>query len=263
MFQALDAPSVQRALDGLRLGQPVHVHGSLGSTNDEARRLAEAGAPEGTLVVAETQTAGRGRQGRRWLTPPGTALALSLVLRPALAAEHAGRVTMLAGVAVCEALEQAAGVSPALKWPNDVLLKDRKAGGILVETGFSGAQLEYAVVGIGLNLTQAPPPEAVQFPATAVATEAGRPVERLAVLRAIVERLAAHWPHLEAAGGHLHRAWQQRLAWLGERVVVHSPEGDYHGTMDGVAADGALRLRLDSGEVKRIWAGDVSLRKSN
>jgi BirA family biotin operon repressor/biotin-[acetyl-CoA-carboxylase] ligase len=261
MSQALTGPAVQHALTGLRFGQPVHVHASLGSTNDEAKRLADAGAPEGVLVLAETQTAGRGRQGRRWLTPPGTALALSLLLRPVLEPQHATRVTMLAGLAVCEALEQAAGIQPALKWPNDVLLDGRKAGGILVETGLSGEQLDYVVVGIGLNVSAAPPPEAVLFPATAVATATGRPVDRLALLRAILERLEAGYGDLPPLSNRLHSAWRQRLVWVGERVVAQSAEGDYHGVVTGAAEDGALLLKLDTGEVVRIVAGNVSVRR--
>jgi BirA family biotin operon repressor/biotin-[acetyl-CoA-carboxylase] ligase len=266
MSPALHAPAVLSALAGLRFGRPVYVYAQVGSTNDEARRLAEAGAPEGLLVLAETQTAGRGRLGRRWLTPAGSALALSLVLRPPLAAQHAARLTMLAGLALCEALEQAAQVPAALKWPNDVLLGGRKAGGILVESGLSGERLDYLVLGLGLNVSQAPPPEAVMFPATSVEAATGRPVDRLALLRAILARLEAGYaglvPPRPPAPDPLHAAWLARLLWLGQRVVARSPQGDYDGCLSGAAADGALLLELDSGEVRRVLAGDVTVRKS-
>jgi BirA family biotin operon repressor/biotin-[acetyl-CoA-carboxylase] ligase len=251
---------VLRALGGLRLGQAVYSFATIGSTNDEAKRLADGGAPEGTLVLAETQTRGRGRLGRRWLTAPGTALALSLVLRPALPARHATRATLLAGVAVCEALEQAAALRPALKWPNDVLLDGRKAGGILVETGLAGARLDYLVVGIGLNVSQAPPPEAVLFPATCVEAAAGRPVDRLGLLGGIVERLEARYAGLDAGYAGLHADWLRRLAWVGERVVAHSPEGDYHGCLAGADDEGALLVRMDDGQIKRIVVGEVAVR---
>jgi BirA family biotin operon repressor/biotin-[acetyl-CoA-carboxylase] ligase len=260
MSQALQATAVLHALAGLRFGHPVFVYSTLGSTNDEAKRLAEAGAREGVLVLAETQTAGRGRQGRRWETPYRTALALSLVLRPALAAQHAARLTMLAGVAVCEAVESVAGVRAALKWPNDVLIGGRKAGGILVESGLSGARLDHVVLGIGLNVSSVPPVDAVRFPATAVEAEAGHPVERLALLRAILEQLERRYPDLDPAGSRLQAAWHERLAWLGERVVARSPAGDYDGVLTGAAEDGALLIRLESGEIKRVVAGDVSVR---
>ena len=254
------AEAVAAAVRG-RLGRPVLVFATIGSTNDEAKRLAEAGAAEGTLVLAETQTAGRGRQGRQWLTPPGTALAGSLVLRPTLSAAQAARLTMLAGVAAAEAIEAVAGVPAALKWPNDLLLGGRKAGGILVESGLAGDRLDYAVVGIGLNVSAAPPPEAVQFPATAVAEAAGRPVDRLALL---VQLLAAleKWYAAAVEGPALPAAWQARLAWLGEAVTAHTAEGELTGVAEGVDEDGALLLRLASGERRRLWAADVRLRQS-
>ncbi len=262
MSAPLQAEAVLRALTGLRFGHPVHVYAEVGSTNDVARQLAEAGGPEGLLVLAETQTAGRGRAGRRWITPPGTALALSLILRPALRLAQATRVVMLAGLGVCQAVEQVTGLRPALKWPNDVLVGGRKVGGILVESDAGEERLNYAVVGIGLNVGQAPPPEAVDFPATALESEAGRDVDRLALLRAVLERLADGYSDLaQPEAGRLYAAWSARLAWSGEHVVAYVPEGELHGVMDGADNDGALRLRLNSGEIRRVRAGDVSLRK--
>lgn len=261
MAGTLQASAVARALAGRRFGHPAHVFAEIGSTNDEAKRLAAAGAPEGTLVLADTQTAGRGRQGRTWHTPPGAALAFSLVLRPAVSAVQAARLTMLAGVAVCAALEQVAGVRPALKWPNDLLLGGRKAGGILVESGLAGDRLDYAVVGIGLNVSAAPPPAQVQFPATALEAEAGRPIDRLALLAAILEAAAAHYAGL-AEGRALPAAWQARLAWLGQPVVAHTADGELTGLAEGVDEDGALLVRLASGEQRRLLAADVRLRPS-
>lgn len=254
----LHAQSLLDELNGLALGHPIYLYQEIGSTNDAARRLAQAGAPEGLLVVAEAQTAGRGRAGRSWLTPPGTALAFSLVLRPKVEAAQASRLTMLAGVVVCEAIEQAAPVSAELKWPNDVLVGGRKAGGILVEAEMIGDRLAFAIVGVGLNVNAAPPPEAVHFPATSLRDEAGRPVERLPLLRAILTRLEARYPGLASAG--LPAAWRSRLKMLGRPVVVHGPEGELAGMAEDVDADGALVLRLDSGERRRILAGDARLR---
>ncbi len=261
--EPLSAPALRQTLAGLRLGNPLHVYGVTGSTNDDARRLAEGGAPEGALVVAETQTAGRGRSGRRWITPPGTGLAFSLVLRPPLAAENSAWLMMLAGVAVCAAVEQAAGVAARLKWPNDVLAGDDKAGGILLETALAGARLDYALLGIGLNVSAAPPREAVNFPATSLAAAAGRPVARGPLLRAVLEQFEAGYQHLLAAGASpLLGAWRGRLAWLGQRVVAHTPDGAIEGTAERAEPDGALILRLDSGEARRVVAGDLSLRQA-
>jgi BirA family transcriptional regulator, biotin operon repressor / biotin---[acetyl-CoA-carboxylase] ligase len=260
MTAAWGAGEVERALAGRRLGHPVHVFAEIGSTNDEAKRLAAEGAPEGTLVLAETQTAGRGRLGRQWHTPPGAGLALSLVLRPRLSATQAVRLTMLAGVAACEALEAAAGLRPRLKWPNDILLGERKAGGILVESALAGDRLEYAVLGLGLNVSAAPAPEQVAFPATSVEAAAGRPGDRLALLAALLLALEAHSGALTTDGGGLRAAWQARLAWLGQMVTAHTSAGEWTGRAEGVDDDGALLVRLASGEQRRVLAGDVRLR---
>jgi BirA family biotin operon repressor/biotin-[acetyl-CoA-carboxylase] ligase len=261
----LHAPALLHALAGTRLGHPIYLYQQIGSTNDEARHLAEAGAPEGLLVVAEQQHAGRGREGRRWLTPPGAALALSLVLRPAVTPHLAQRLSMLAGVAVCEAIELVAGIPASLKWPNDVLLAGKKAGGILIEASLLGDTLASAVLGLGLNVSAAPPPAEVDFPATHLEAEAGRPVDRLRLLRAILERVGAHYPSLAAgepasAADELFAAWRGRLGWLGQRVSVRTPGGEVVGLAEDVEPEGALLVRLPGGGLARGLAGDVRLR---
>jgi BirA family biotin operon repressor/biotin-[acetyl-CoA-carboxylase] ligase len=250
----------------LRFGHPVYLYQQIGSTNDEARRLAQARAPEGLLVVAETQTAGRGRSGRRWLTPPGSALAFSLVLRPNVPPAQAMRLTMLAALAVCEAIEQVAGVRVALKWPNDILVAGQKTAGILVESASRAdgePQLDYAVLGIGINVDAAPPAAEVDFPATALNLQAAHPVDRLILLRAILKELEAGYAALAVPDPTaLHAAWAARLVWLGQRVVVHTAGGQVAGEAEGADADGALLVRVASGERVRVLAGDVRLRQA-
>ncbi len=266
MSQAFHAQSLLHELAGLRFGHPLYLFQQIGSTNDEARRLAQAAAPEGLLVVAEAQTAGRGRAGRRWLTPAGSALAFSLVLRPAVSPAQATRLTMIAGLAVCEAIEQVARVPANLKWPNDILLAGKKAGGILVEaaTQTSGDQrLEYAVIGIGINVLEAPAASEVDFPATALSAQAGQPVNRLRLLRAILQRLEARYPAVITPNPlPLHAEWTARLAWLGELVVARTPGGDYSGRAESIDLDGALVVRLDTGQRMRLLVGDVRLRQA-
>lgn len=255
--------ALTEALAGLRFGHPLHYFAEVGSTNDEARRLAETGAPEGALVAAEAQTAGKGRAGRRWLTPPGAALAFSLVLRPALTPAHAARLTMLAGLAVAEAVEAVVTRPVALKWPNDVLVEGAKAGGILVESGLTGDRLEYAVVGIGLNVSAAPPPEAVDFPAAALQAAGAPLVGRWQLLRGILARLEAHYPLLTSPDVEtLPGLWSARLAWLGENVAARGAGEEMVGRAEGVDLDGALIIRLANGEARHVRAGDVRLRTS-
>ncbi len=252
----LHAPDLLHALTGLRLAHPIYVYQQIGSTNDEAKRLAESGAPEGLLIVAEEQTAGRGRLGRQWLTPPGGSLAFSLILRPTLPAAQAARLTMLAGVAVCEAIEQTTPLTAQLKWPNDILIAGQKAGGLLLETALIGDELGYAVLGLGLNISFVP--TGVDFPATSLQA-AGAEVDRLRLLLAILTRLEAHYANI--LDDTLPSVWRARLALMGVPSVLRAPDGTTHaGHAVDVSPDGALLFQTDAGETLRVLAGDVSLR---
>ncbi len=252
------AQMLVHGLTGLRFGHPIYLFQEIGSTNDEAKRLAQGGGREGLIVVAEEQTAGRGRAGRRWLTPPGAAIAFSLILRPALPAARAARLTMLAGASVCDAIEQTTSLRADLKWPNDVLIAGRKVAGILSESAVQGERLEYAVVGLGLNVSSAPPPAEVDYPATSLQAEAGREVDRLKLLRAILARLEARYPSL--ADESLYHDWRARLTLMNQAITVRTEHGDHSGRAQGVDPDGALLFRLDSGETLRLLAGDAHLR---
>ena len=247
-------------LAGLRFGHPVYLYRSIGSTNDEAKLLAASGAPEGLLVIADEQTAGRGRAGRRWITPPGQALACSLVLRPDLPAERATPLIMLAGLAVCRAIEQATPLHAVLKWPNDVLVAGKKVAGLLLETALKDDRLDYAVLGLGLNVSFAPPPEAVDFPATSLEAEAETEVGRLHVLRLFLEQLERLYPQLESRDKTLYHAWRTRLAMMGEPVTVRTAQGEETGRLDGVTPEGALILQQAGGQTIQLLAGDVRLR---
>lgn len=247
-----NATEVRQALAGLPLGA-VHIFQRVGSTNDEAARLAEAGAPHATLVLADEQTAGRGRAGRRWFTPPGSALALSLVLRPVIHAPP-GYVAALGALAVCEALE-AFGAQPTIKWPNDVLLLERKVAGVLPEAHWEGERLRFLVLGIGVNVTPeaVPPPEALDFPAIAVQEALARPVERLSLLRALMTSLLSWADRLDTPT--FRRAWEARLAWHGRMVEAHDRHGPpVQGILLGLDAEGHLRLRDVLGREHRLTA---------
>jgi BirA family biotin operon repressor/biotin-[acetyl-CoA-carboxylase] ligase len=247
-------------LAGLRFGHPVYLYRTIGSTNDEAKVLAASGAPEGLLVVAEEQTAGRGRAGRSWITPPGQALACSVVLRPHLPVERATQLTMLAGLAVCRAIEQATPLHAMLKWPNDVLIAGKKVAGLLLETALKDDQLDYAVLGLGLNVSFAPSPEAVEYPATSLEAEAETEIGRLHLLRLFLEQLEKLYPQLESGDKALYHAWRTRLAMTGEPVTVRTAEGDQSGWLEGVTPEGALILQQAGGQTLRLLAGDVRLR---
>jgi BirA family biotin operon repressor/biotin-[acetyl-CoA-carboxylase] ligase len=267
-----------RALEGLDLG-PIRCFERIDSTNDEARRWAEAGAPDLALVIADEQTAGKGRQGRKWFTPPSAALAFSLVLRggpagrlgfgrnPAQLEPWLMRLTALGGLSVCQALREWYQVEAQIKWPNDVLLERRKTAGILAEAHWQGDQLQAAILGIGINLaSESVPPEAeLIYPATCVETALGRPVERLEVLREVLRR-SLYWLDRLASADFLD-AWDECLAFKGEWVDVW--EGDLaapalrQGKLLGLDKLGRLRLRDHAGEEFTLLTGELRLRPAS
>ena len=226
----------------------VETHAIIGSTMDRARELAEAGAPEGTLVLADAQTAGRGTGGRRWLSPPGTQLALTLIVRPALEGAHLPRLTMWIGLALLTAVRArlARPDLAQLKWPNDLLIDGRKAAGILVEGAFGQGRLRYALIGVGLNLAAAPPDDAVEYPATHLAAHATTPGTRDDVLRDFLSALALDYPAV-LFDAELASRWRAALWWPLEPVSLDLGAERIVGRLSGVTAAGALIVETDQG----------------
>ncbi len=236
------------------------------STNDVARDLAARGAPEGTVVTADYQTAGRGRLGRRWLAPPGTSLLCSLLFRPATGVglfAPATDLIMICALAAADAVAATAGLPVSLKWPNDLIIARgeswRKLGGLLAETGFSGNRLEFVIVGIGINVNV--PAEALPDlapDATSILAETGQTTDRDALLDRLlngVKDRCERWRTGERPGAE----WATRLATLGRPVRVVTAERELRGIAEGVDEDGALLLRTPDGNLHRIRAGDVLL----
>lgn len=242
------------------LGEPLHFFSQIGSTNDYARELAQEGAPHGTLVLADEQTAGRGRGDRNWSTPAGTALAFSLLLRPG-DLEQASLVGLnaLGALAVSGALEEW-GLDAGVKWPNDVLLEGRKVAGVLVEADWHGEELGSVVMGIGLNVKRgsAPPDEQVRFPATDVEAAAGRSVDRHRLLLAVLAKIDRWWPRIGSE--ELRSAWEARLAYRGEWIELQSREERVRGQLIGIARSGQLRVETVEGDLREIGQEFLSLR---
>ena len=221
---------------------------SLDSTNryllDEARR----GAPEGLVAVADVQTAGRGRRGRGWMAPPGASLLVSVLLRPALPPEQTPLVTMACGVAMVDAVARVAGFAPGLKWPNDVVVGDRKLVGILVERDDDAV-----VVGAGVNVEWQAFPAELGETATACNLEAGHSVDRRELLDAFLAQLDRRYADLDAVVVE----YRARLATLGRRVRVERPDGFLVGRAVGLGAAGQLQVEVDGGDVLEVHVGDV------
>ncbi len=257
----MDEKQIAAAVDGLPLNR-WEYHAQVTSTNDIAAAWLGAGQPAPALVVADEQTAGRGRQGRSWYTPPSSALALSLLLDADIAASQFGRAPGLGGLAVCSALEALYGLAPHIKWPNDVLLDGKKVCGVLAEAQWSGNQAKGLILGIGINVAarSLPPAKALSFPATSVEGALGQPVDRAELLGAVLGQLFDWLERLDSAD--FLAAWQQRLAYLGQPVTlaIGAAAPPLQATLRGLAADGSLRAELADGRQKDFAAGEITLR---
>lgn len=256
------SPARIASLLGTRaLGRSLRACEEVTSTSDIARADGLAGAPHGHLVLAERQTAGRGRRGRAWVSPPGVNLAFSLLLRPALAVGDAPAITLAVAVACRDALA-ALGVEAEIKWPNDLLVDGRKVAGILSEMSLDRGALAQVVIGIGLNVNL--DPAALEPPlcetATSLARALGHPLDRARVLAGLLCHIEAALAVLEEGDGGRQRlleCYRAHSATLGRRVRAAIEGTSIEGMAIGLGARGSLLIRLDSGEVREILAGDV------
>jgi BirA family biotin operon repressor/biotin-[acetyl-CoA-carboxylase] ligase len=239
-------------------GRRLEYRAMLGSTQDLARELAQADAPEGAVVLAGRQTAGRGRLGRSFISPRG-GLYLTVILRPVL--EHLRPLPIIAALAVARGLEQVAGLRTALKWPNDVLVGGRKVCGILVESELAGQNVNYVLLGIGVNVNadMSAYPEIAAI-ATSAAAEAGHPVSREALAAGVLNELEALYLAAQT-GRRVQDEWRARLETLGRQVRVTSGQTVEEGLAEDVDSDGSLILRRPDGSRVTIPAGDVTLRE--
>lgn len=257
MEDSLSSAAITDSLATRFIGQRVIYYPRLTSTMEVAEQEAKRGAVEGTVIIADEQTAGKGRIKRTWLSPRGN-IALSIILYPGIV--YLPSLIMLASLAVVYSIETVTGLKLRLKWPNDVLINGRKVCGILIESDVRGNRVDYAIIGIGINvnLRLADFPELSPI-ATSLADESGREVSLLDVIRRLlveVERLYLALP----SGESIYEPWRDRLVTLGRRVEVGWGKTRYEGMAESVATDGSLLLRRPDGSLTRVVAGDVTLR---
>ncbi len=228
-----------------------------GSTNDEARQLALTGAAHGTVIVAESQTAGRGRRGSAWVSPAGRNLLCSILLRPDWPVEHWPRLTHVVALAISEALE-AAGVLPKIKWPNDLYLNGRKCCGILLETANS-PQGMFVVIGFGLNvnLTAEEVPAEILEIATSLRIETERTWDRERLLEDILQRLASRAEQASRDFGAIVTAVAHRSLLIGQLVSLQSNQAEHRGKVLGLSPQGGLLFQADDGPVQEILSADL------
>ncbi|MBI5962209.1 MAG: biotin--[acetyl-CoA-carboxylase] ligase [Chloroflexi bacterium] len=251
--------SLNKALSKLNIGG-LRYFDSIGSTNDEALAWAAEGAKDLSIVIADEQTQGRGRLNRKWYTPKDSALAFSLILRPA-SRSHLSRTVGLAALSIADSC-RVLGLAPRIKWPNDILLNGKKTAGILVETVWSGEDVDSLVIGMGINVRKesTPPEDLLQFPATSLEDELGKaPPAREEIILSILNAFI-HW-RTRLGADELIKAWEEILAFHGEQVQVQAGTGNpITGELLGLESDGSLRLNEVNGKSIIVRFGDVSLR---
>ena len=257
----LSVEEVREKLNATRIGRQLVCLPETTSTNADAFHLAEAGAGEGTTVIADAQSGGKGRRGRAWSSPAGVNLYCSVVLRPAIMPYEAPQLTFLSAVAVARAIEQATALEPEIKWPNDVLISGRKVAGLLNEMSAETDRVNFVILGIGvnLNMTLAQFPADVRAPATSLLLEQGLPVNRAQfAARMLGELDRLYTDFLHHGFGPVRDEWQQRCNANGREVVVSEAGVEtVRGMFHGIDGDGALLLRFPDGMVDRILSGDV------
>ena len=244
----------------LRLGRKVTVFETIGSTQDEAHASALDGEAEGAVIVAESQTRGRGRHGRSWHSPSGKNILASILLRPPIAPREAQILTFAAACGVCEAVTTVSSLPARIKWPNDVTLSGLKLAGILTEAYSAGGRIDHAVLGIGLNVNMAREewPEDLIGTATSLSAEAGKPFDRIAVLSVVLRGVDRWYARFLSEGPEpVLRAWRGLCDTLGRDVRVEMKDGIIEGRAEAVDGSGALLVRGRDGKIVVVVSGEV------
>ncbi len=266
----LSTAAIQRGLTTCIFGHPTHYYQQIDSTNTALKVLANEGAPEGTLAIANKQTAGRGRFKRRWRAPAESSLLTSLLFRPVfLPPARAQTLMMLCSLAAADAIKTETGIAVGVKWPNDLVYNGRKLAGLLSEMSFDGKTLEWVVVGMGMNVNldfsafKKPDPDSglpLARTATSLQMIVKRPVSRLSLLQAYLKAVEGRYNALRA-GQSPHPEWRAKLTTLGQEITVSGAGSMLRGLAEDVDENGALLLRLADGQLEQILAGDVAVAK--
>ena len=249
---------IQSGLNTKIIGKEIIVRETVTSTMDEAFRLGNENCPEGTVVCAEAQSKGRGRLGRAWISPKSKGLYFSLVLRPQLPLNRLAQLTLMSAVALAEAIEEISELKPLIKWPNDILWDDHKLAGILTELRAESDQVNFVIVGIGLNVNTST--HQLNAGGTSLKVAAGRSFNRAVVFQAILRSLEKWYVKLlDHEFGLVMQEWKKRSATLKRRVRITDSTGIIEGEAVDLDEDGALLIRKDNGLIIKKMAGDVFL----
>jgi len=248
-------------------GKEVLFFEELESTNSKASELARAGAVEGTVVIAQAQSKGRGRMARSWYSPAGVNVYTSVILRPKLPPQATRTITLACAVALAEAIEDTTGAAPSLKWPNDVLINGKKVAGILTEMSSESDRVNHIIIGIGINVNieAANLPDGLRYPASSLKQETGRLTDRAELCRNLYSRLEKWYKVLLSEGSEeVVETWKERFTFVGKEVRIEGYRGIgakpsvTEGICLGIDSEGALLIKERSGAIERVVAGDMA-----
>ncbi|MCM8780466.1 MAG: biotin--[acetyl-CoA-carboxylase] ligase [Candidatus Omnitrophica bacterium] len=238
------------------MGKRIYYFESVSSTMDIAAQLGMQGLLEGTLVLAETQTKGRGRLGRFWLSPKYKGIYLSLILRPKMQPNCIAMLTLLSAVSICEAIKDKLDLEPMIKWPNDIMIRNKKLGGILTELNAEADRINFVIIGIGLNINN--DKKSLPESATSIKEQIHQHVNRITVLQELLRRLETNYLVFQKQGSYpIIKRWRQFSLTLGKRVKIISQKMHLEGQAVDIDVDGGLLLRKDSGLIEKVLAGDI------
>ncbi|MEI7024515.1 biotin--[acetyl-CoA-carboxylase] ligase [Paenibacillus sp. y28] len=263
LLQKPERLTEEKLFSGLKtkkFGHVLKLLDTVTSTQDIAKQIVREGAPEGTVVLAEVQTAGRGRMGRAWHSPAGHGVWMSLILRPPIPLPLTPQLTLLTAVALCRAIRTVSGVHAVIKWPNDILVEGRKVSGILLESTAEDERLSEVIVGMGVsvNLREEDYPPELLLKATSLRIEAGRILNRIELIQEILHELEQLYQlYLTEGFAPIRLLWEALTSSLHRPIRVHTARGVVEGTADSIDELGALRVRQADGELKTIYSGDM------
>ena len=268
-YKITSMPDILRQSDikpGLKtrvIGKAIHLLSEVASTNTLAMEMAASGTPEGTVVISETQTGGKGRLGRKWISPKGN-LYLSVVLRPNVPMHKAPLITLMGAVAVASTIRTTCGLAAGIKWPNDILISGKKVGGLLTEMSAEQDRIRHIVLGIGVdvNMEMGELSLEVRSLATTLSAEAGTKINRTALLQQLLRDLESWYQKFLKNDADILEEWKQLNLTIGSRVTVSGAGESLEGLAQGVDNEGRLIVRLDDGTIRTVAAGDVTIVKT-
>ncbi|MDP2643637.1 MAG: biotin--[acetyl-CoA-carboxylase] ligase [Desulfobacterales bacterium] len=258
----VSAYEIAEGIETVSVGREIFYYASTESTNKVAKTRALNGAADGSVIIAEEQTRGRGRLDRNWLSPPGKNILLSIIFRPGIQPREVFSLTMLSSLGVIKAIESRCGLSASIKWPNDIYIGHLKTGGILTEFNAEQDRVDFAVVGIGLNVNFDPAgyPEIAGI-ATSLSRESGKEISRVSLVQAMLKEIDTLYTVFKRGGfSQIFVQWKACSMVIGKAVTVISQNRMEHGVVDSIREDGCLILQVENGGRKQIFSGDVSLR---